>query len=325
MADLFSPLTIAGRVLPNRIVMGPAPSGHAHTAGFVDSNLVAYYTRVARGGVGLIITEPILVVAPDPPVPHLGGYADVFVPGLHDLTGAVRSLDTRICLTLAAPLPPAPPSAQELRALTDQFILAAWRAHCAGADGVMLSVADGCLLHQLVSPLTNRRSDRYGPDVAGRLRMLLAIIEGIRTWLGSRIIIGVRLPAEELTPGGMSLQDARVLAKRVTAAGARLLDITAPIDVGTAQLARFPGWAVPLIHGIKRVIDVPVIGSGQLGDPFLADSVIRDGSLDLVLLNGSLRANPNWPRAAYLALHGARESPPRPEGRGSWGARAKAG
>lgn len=304
MADLFSSLTIGGRTLPNRIVMGPAPSDQADEAGFIPANLVAYYERIAQGGVGLIIGEPLRVAPPRTPEAHLGLYADAFVPGLRQITTAVHNQGTRFGCLLTTPMPPEPPGVADLISLTDQFITAAWRAHCAGADLVLLSVADGCLLHHLASPLYNQRTDRYGQDVAGRLRMLLEIIEGIKGWLGSRIIIGVRLPAEELTPGGMSLQDARVLAKRVTAAGARILDITAPIGVENVQLARFPGWAVPLINGIKRVIDVPVIGSGQLGDPILADSVIRDGSLDLVMLNGSLRANPDWANEAHEAIFG---------------------
>lgn len=304
MADLFSPLTIAGRTLPNRIVMGPALSGFAGEAGFVNANLAAYYERIAEGGAGLIIGEPLRVSAPPAPEAHLGLYHDAFVPELRQLIGAVHGHGARFGCVLTTPYPHEPPGATDLLAVTEQFIQSAWRAHCAGADVVVLSVADGCLLHRLASPLHNTRTDRYGQDVAGRLRMLLEVIEGVKRWLGSRIIIGVRLPAEELTPGGMSLQDARVLAKRVTAAGARILDITAPIGVGNVQLARFPGWAVPLINGIKRVIDVPVIGSGQLGDPILADSVIRDGSLDLVMLNGSLRANPDWPREARELIFG---------------------
>jgi 2,4-dienoyl-CoA reductase-like NADH-dependent reductase (Old Yellow Enzyme family) len=125
-------------------------------------------------------------------------------------------------------------------------------------------------------------------------------VEGARRWLGYRLIIGFRLLADEFTPGGMSLQDARVAAKRLTAAGVRLLDITAPLAV--AQVAHFPGWAVPLANSIKRVTDVPVIGSGLLGDPQLADSVVRDGSVDLVMLAQALRDDPDWPRAARQSL-----------------------
>jgi 2,4-dienoyl-CoA reductase-like NADH-dependent reductase (Old Yellow Enzyme family) len=304
MADLFSPLTIAGRVVPNRIVMGPTPSELTSVAGFVGAELVAYYARAAQGGVGMIVSEPCLVIQPTAPTPHLGLYNDVFVPGIARLISQARSKQARIFVSITAPTPSTPTSTSDLMHLTESFIMAAWRVHCAGADGIMLSVADGCVLHLLASPLTNERTDRYGGDVAGRLRMLLEIIEGVRAWIGPRLLIGVRMPAEELTPGGMSLQDARVLAKRVTGAGAKVLDVTAPIGVGAVNLALFPGWAVPLIHGIKRIVDVPVIGSGQLGDPFLADSVVRDGSLDLVMLNGSLRSNPDWPRQAYAELRG---------------------
>jgi 2,4-dienoyl-CoA reductase-like NADH-dependent reductase (Old Yellow Enzyme family) len=91
-----------------------------------------------------------------------------------------------------------------------------------------------------------------------------------------------------------------VAAKRLTAAGVRLLDITAPMAV--AQVAHFPGWAIPLANSIRRVIDVPVIGSGLLGDPQLADSIIRDGSVDLVMLDQALRNDPDWPQAARQAL-----------------------
>ncbi|NTW03325.1 MAG: NADH:flavin oxidoreductase, partial [Oscillochloris sp.] len=154
----------------------------------------------------------------------------------------------------------------------------------------------------LVSPVRNHRLDVYGGGVSGRLRFLLEIIESVRAWMGSRLIIGFRLAAEEFVPGGMGLQDARVIAKRVTSAGVRLLDVTIVAD-DTITLARFPGWAVPLANGIKRVIpEVPVIGFGLHGDYHLADSVIRDGSIDLVAIDHTLRSDPDWPQHARKAL-----------------------
>lgn len=313
MADLFTPLSISGKELPNRIVMAPAPSGLASADGFVSADLLEHYARRARGGVGLLISEPLLVVAPSPDdgVNHLGIYDDAFVPGLARLAAVAHASGARLMLSLDAPAPADAIGTAAMAGLAESFIIAAWRAHCAGADGVMLSSADGGLLHQLVSPLLNQRSDIYGLTIAGRLRMPLEIIEGVRAWMGRRLIVGFRLLAEEFAPGGMSLQDARVVAKRVTAAGVRLLDVTVADGV-SATLARFPGWAVPLANGIKRVIpDVPVIGSGLLGDPHLADSVIRDGSIDLVMLRQALRTNPDWPHyardelGAYSRANGA--------------------
>lgn len=310
MADLFSPLSISGKDLPNRIVMAPAPSGLATADGFVSAALVDHYARRARGGVGLVISEPLLVAPPDAAsgVSHLGIYHDAFVPGLRRLATAVRAHNTRLLLTIDALASAAPPSGPELAGLCERFVVAAWRAHAAGADGVMLSSADGGQLHHLVSPLFNQRADAYGLTIAGRLRLPLEIIEGVRAWMGRRLIVGFRLLAEEFTPGGMSLQDARVVAKRVTAAGVRLLDVTVAGN-DSATLARFPGWAIPLANGIKRVIpDAPVIGSGLLGDPLLADSVVRDGSVDLVMLRQALRADPDWPIRAREALAAAQAS-----------------
>lgn len=306
MPDLFSPLTIGGRELPNRIVLAPVPSGLAAADGFVTADLAEYYGRRARGGVGLVISEPVLVLPPATAgAAHIGAYHDAFVPGLRGIATAAHNSGARALITLDAPAPVAPPHILDLFAAIEAFILAAWRAHCAGADGIMLTAADGGLIHSLLSPLTNARDDAYGRDLSGRLRLALEVIEGVRRWIGRRLIIGFRLIADELAPGGMGLQDARVVAKRLTAGGVHILDVTAP--VAGPQVARFPGWALPLANSIKRITDVPVIGSGLLGDPALADSVVRDGSVDLVMLGSALRADPDWPRVAQAQLARRRE------------------
>ncbi|GAB4448449.1 MAG: NADH:flavin oxidoreductase [Chloroflexi bacterium OHK40] len=298
MPDLFSPLSVGGLELPNRIVMGPAPSGLAVAGGFASAEVAAYYERRALGGAGLLVSERLLVTPPDDPSEaHLGLYDDAFVPELRRVVDRAHAHGACVLFTLDA----APPALEQLSRLVEAFALAAWRAHGAGADGVMLTAADGGVLHRLLSPLHNRRADAYGGALAGRLRLALELVETVRRWIGPRLVVGFRLLADELIPGGMTLQDARVVAKRVTAAGVRLIDVTAAPDPAV-QVARFPGWIVPLASSIKRIIDVPVIGSGLLSDPHLADSVIRDGSVDLVMLEQTLRLDPDWPRAARAAL-----------------------
>src|SRR5262249_3311250 len=75
-------------------------------------------------------------------------------------------------------------------------------------------------------------------------------------------------------------------------------------EIPDVHVASFPGWRVPLAAGIKRVmLDVPIMTGGGLGDPLLADGVVRDGSVDLVMIDSALRADPTWPRQAYTALH----------------------
>lgn len=296
MPDLFSPLSVVGRQLPNRIVLAPLPSGFAAPDGFVAPGLVEYWSR--RSGVGLLLSEPLQVVPPESVTPHLAIYDDAFVPGLRRLVEAARAGGARAMLTLDAPAAAA--ASPHLAAIAEAFIVAAWRAHCAGADGVMLTAADRGLLQSLLSPLQNHRVDAYGGGLDGRLRLTLEVLDGVRRWLGRRLIVGFRVMADELTPGGASLQDTRVVAKRLTAAGVRLLDIAAPNPA--PQVAHFPGWAVPLANSIKRITDVPVIGSGLLGDPALADSIVRDGSVDLVMLGATLRDDPDWPALARAQL-----------------------
>ncbi len=298
MADLFSPLSINGRELRNRIAMAPGPSGAALADGFATDALIDYYWRRARGGVGLLLTEALRVTPPPAarPAAHLGLYADAFVPGLRHLITAAAAQGARVMLTLDEPTTHGVAPAQ----LAEAYLLAIWRAHSAGADGVMLSAADGGALYDMLSPLRNQRADAYGGDSAGRQRLALEIVEGARSWFGRRLILGFRLLADEFTPGGLNLQDARVLAKRLTAAGVRLLDVAVPAD--PPNVARFPGWAIPLADSIRRVVDVPVIGEGELGDPLLADSIVRDGSVDLIMLDQSLRRDPDWPRHAQEQL-----------------------
>jgi 2,4-dienoyl-CoA reductase-like NADH-dependent reductase (Old Yellow Enzyme family) len=99
------------------------------------------------------------------------------------------------------------------------------------------------------------------------------------------------------------MQDTRVIAKRLVAAGVALLDVTVEADE-SLTIARFPGWSVPLANGIKRVLpDVPIACASDLGEPFLADSVIRDGSIDLVLLDQHLHLDPDWVQHAYNTLY----------------------
>ncbi|MEI8166652.1 MAG: NADH:flavin oxidoreductase, partial [Chloroflexales bacterium] len=296
---------IGGRGLPNRIAMAPGPCGATNPDGFVSDEALAYYTRRASGGVGLIITEALRVTPPEEALctVHLGIYADAFVPRLRRLVTAIRVYGARVIFTLDDPPPPALAPIATLQVCIEAFAFAAWRAHCAGADGVMLTSADGGLLYSLLSPLHNQRDDAYGESSQGRQRMAIEIIEAIRRWLGTRLIIGFRLLADEFTPGGLTLQDARMLAKRLTAAGVHLLDVTTP-DTST-NVASFPGWSLPLANSIKRVVDVPVIGSGDLGDPLLVDSAIRDRSVDLIMLDQTLRLDPDWPIKARVTLDDA--------------------
>ncbi|WP_299754661.1 NADH:flavin oxidoreductase [uncultured Chloroflexus sp.] len=293
MADLFTPLQVAGRRLANRIVMAPAPSGLAGRDGFCHAALVSYYERRARAGVGLIVTEPLFICEPGEAAAHLGIWHDGFLPGLRRLSAAAHAFGSRIVFLLEVPAVGVPAAS-----LVELYLQATWRALAAGADGVFLSIADDGGLAQLVSPLHTLSN---GGAASDRIQPVLAIIEHIRQRFGRRLWVGLRMPAAELIPGGLSHQDARLIARRAVAAGSQILDLT--VTRYTPDVARFPGWTIPLIAGIRRIAsEAVVIGSGQLSDPLLADAVIQDGSIDLVMLCTALRVMPEWPQMARRIL-----------------------
>lgn len=302
MLHLFSPLTFRHTRLRNRIVLTALPCGYAAPDGFASGELAQYYLERARGGVGMLVVEHTCVIPPSAPVPHLGLYDDAQVPDLRQLVGAARRAGPPVLVMLDQSIDLNPMGESELREIGEAFVRAAWRARAVGADGVMFSCADGGPFEQLVSPLRNHRSDRYG-GAAGRLRLLLTVVETVGAWMGSRFVVGVRLNVEEFAPGGLTLQDTRVIAKRLIGAGAQLLEADAA-SVGSAPVARFPGWRVPLAAGLKAVVDVPVIVGALSDDARLVDQVVREGGADLVALSETLRDNPLWPQQARAALIG---------------------
>src|SRR5262249_20119884 len=136
----------------------------------------------------------------------------------------------------------------------------------------------------------------------GRLQLLIDVLDGIGSWIGHQFVVGIRLNVEEFTSGGLTLQDSRTIATRLVSSGLNLIEVSAEM-IGEAPVARFPGWRVPLAEGIKSVVGVPVMVGGQLDDPKLANSVVRDGSADLIAIAERLRFDLGWPLRAWAALH----------------------
>lgn len=305
MHTLFSPIKVGHIRLKNRLALQALPSGFALLEGFVSAECAGGYLRRAQSGVGLVIFEPTYVLPPrDQLAPHLGLYADAQVPGFRQCIDALHMAGTAALVMLDQPLWAAQLSSAALAQLGEAFVMAAWRARAAGADGVMLSAADGGVFEQLISPLRNHRSDLYGGHPSARLQLLIDVIEGIGGWMGEEFAIGVRLNVEEFATGGLTLQDSRTIATRLVSSGVDLIEVGAELASGT-PVARFPGWRVPLARGIKSVVDIPVMVGGQLDDPALADSVVRDGSADLIAIGERLLSDPDWPLRAWSELQGA--------------------
>jgi NADPH2 dehydrogenase len=336
MADLFSPLTIKGRTLHNRIVLPPMANNMANERGELTDAHIEHYVRRASVGVGMVIVEHTYVRR-DGRVnaQQLGLYEDALIDGLRRLAHAVRACGTVVGIQIThgggkatssligrAPIsasdgivPGAAEPAQaatldEIQEITEAFAAAAWRAKEAGFDFVEVHGAHGYLLSQFLSPLTNQRSDQYGGDLAGRLRMAVEIVQAVRQAVGEDYLLLYRLGANDNMAGGLTQTEGQQAAVSLVQAGVDLLDVSgglggaAPSDWdGESQ-----GYFVPMAAEIQAAAHVPVVVAGGITQPEFADRVIREGKVDLVAVGRAMLSNPDWAADARKILQGAKDA-----------------
>jgi 2,4-dienoyl-CoA reductase-like NADH-dependent reductase (Old Yellow Enzyme family)/thioredoxin reductase len=324
---LFSPLSIKGLVLKNRIVMPPMCTAFATIGGAVTDRLLGYYRARAQGGVGLIDVEFTYIHPTGKVFDHmLGIYDDRLVPGLRRLTHSIHEQGTKIIIQIAhagrrthsevigcqpvapSPLPrlngetPRELNVPEIEETIQAYIQAARRAKEAGFDGVMIHMAHGYLIQQFLSPLSNRRPDRYGGDLKGRARFALEILRGVRLEVGKDYPVTCRFCGDEFVRGGIDLPEAIRLARLLEAHGMDALEVSAGTHE-TPQILSAPpyfpmGFLAHLSEGIKKEVKIPVGSVGRIHDPRLAEAILAQGKADFVAIGRALIADPQWPNTA---------------------------
>jgi dimethylglycine catabolism A len=338
---LFSPTSIGGVPIRNRVVLAPMTTRLADGDGRTTPELLAYYRARVRGGVGLITVE---MASPERAGKHrsgeLGIYDDVFLPDLRRLVSGLRAEapDVRLSIQLGhagsrAPgavsgRTPVAPSAiptsvfevvqetQTPEAMTADrieeavtaFVAAARRARDAGFDLVELHAAHGYLISQFLTEFENRRTDAYGGTLANRARFGLDIVRRIKAELPGLPVI-FRVGVEDFFEGGMSLPDGVEVARWAAEAGADAISVTAGHYRSLPNAERmippmiYPeGAFLDYAAAVKKVVDVPVIGVGRLGDPLTAARAVDDGRADLIALARPLLADPEWVNKARAGI-----------------------
>ena len=298
MIRLFAPLTIGKHQIRNRIVRAPLMLSNGLAGGFISAHHVARYATWSKGGVGLILSEPLTVVATED-VYSPGIYHDALIPDLRRICGAVEQRSTFIPLLTYPELPLQQLAQSDIALVLQKFEQAAWRARAAGFAGFMLDAGPRTLLHQLYSPRFNQRRDMYGAPQ--RIQAAVELVERLRQRFGADLLLGYRMVIDELRPDGVGLQESRVAARRLAAAGVQLFDLVVG-DEPTQPVAHFPGWQIPLVAALRSFIDVPVIVNGAMSDPELAEMTLLEGSADLIGIGQALMQNPHWPLVAAQTL-----------------------
>lgn len=321
---LFSPFEIGPCRLASRIVMLPLFTAYGSTRGYVTRAVIRHYSEIASGGAAMVVTENVVINGNQS---HFGfllrGDDDIYLPGLAGLAGAIKEKGAVACCQInhagrfaqvhrpvsASNIPafdgpdPHPLTPEEIKGVIGDYASAARRVKEAGFDMVELHGATGYLPVQFLSPRTNRRSDRYGGSLENRMRFFLELLDGVREAVGSDFPVGCRFLADEWLSDGFVLGEARVLARSLEEKGAAYLSVTAGtyesmFRKDKLELSWKDGYMADLAGEIKKEVTIPVIASGRIATPELAESIIERGQADLVGLGRVLMVDHLWPQKA---------------------------
>lgn len=329
---LLTPLHIRNLTLRNRIVMPPMANNKATMAGDVTDAIIEHYAARTRD-VGLIIVEHSYVAQTGRTHPsQLGINEDSNVPGLIRLAAAIRAAGTECAIQIthagsrttpqacgaqpegpsAVPPPPAAAgveyaaprelSVEDIRALTAAFGQASRRAKRAGFGAVEIHGAHGYLLNQFMSPLTNHRHDAYGGDRHTRLRFTVEVVAAVRAAVGPDYAIWYRLGADDMVPGGLTVDDAVFAAPRLVEAGVDVLDISGGMLGSRPPGLAGEGYLSHLSRAVKSAVKVPVMVTGGIVSAVTADRLVRQGAADLIGVGRALLADPEWAAKAVAEL-----------------------
>ena len=338
MSTLFSPLTLRGTTFRNRAWVAPMCQYSSVDGHPTDWHLV-HLGGLARGGAGLVISEATAVTpegrispqdagiwndaqaadyrritdfiraqgaVPGIQLAHAGRKASVAAPWLGG--GPVDAAGGGWQTVGASPVGygdwPAPTelSVPQLTEVVDGFAAAAVRALAAGFEVAELHGAHGYLLHQFLSPLSNRRTDAYGGDLAGRSRLLVEVVDAVRAVWPDDQPLFVRLSATDWVDGGLTPAEVVEVSKNLAGHGVDLIDVSSGGNSPQQQITVGPGYQVPFARAVREGSGLPVAAVGLITEPAQAEQILVDGSADAIALARVLLREPSWPQRAAREL-----------------------
>jgi len=336
-ASLFAPLELGNITLSNRIVVSPMCQ-YSSEDGFANDWHLVHLGSRAAGGAALVFTEATAVspegrISPE----DLGLWKDEHIPGLKRIVdflhgqGAFAGIQLAHAGRKASMSAPwlgehavqvsdggwddvAAPSAiafaphykqpRELDEagidrIVDAFGQAARRALLAGFDVIEIHAAHGYLLHEFLSPLSNRRSDIYGGPLENRSRPLMSVVDAVREWWPDEKPLFVRISATDWADGGWNIQESIALAAQLRLRRVDLMDVSSGGLVPGVKIPVGPGYQTHFSEQIRRETGILTGTVGMITDPAQADHILRTGQADLVLMAREFLRDPYW------ALHAA--------------------
>jgi 2,4-dienoyl-CoA reductase-like NADH-dependent reductase (Old Yellow Enzyme family) len=339
VSHLFEPIKFRDVVARNRAWVSPMCQ-YSATDGLPSDWHLVHLGQFATGGAGLVFSEATSVVPEGRISPaDTGLWNDEQVAAWRHITrflrdqGAVSGVQLAHAGRKASAAPPwegdgpvaeseggwgtvsstnaafgglAAPRAlteADVAALPAQFAAAAQRAEAAGFDVIELHFAHGYLAHQFYSPLVNDRTDRYGGDFDGRVRLLLEITDAVRAAWPEHLPLFARLSATDWVDGGWTGEDSVRLAPLLAERGVDLIDVSTGGVVPDAEIPVSSGFQVRFARQIRAETGVATGAVGLITAPEQAEEIVSSGSADAVLLARELLRDPHWPLHAADRLH----------------------
>lgn len=323
--NLLSPITINGMTLRNRTVMPPIGSNFATVSAEVSEEMIKYYELRAKGGTGLIIVENACI---DFPMGTNGTKQcriddNQYVPGLYTLVERLHAYGAKVSIQLnhagasayaarldgvqavsASNIPsktggaiPRPLTVEEMKDIAKKYGEAAARAQLAGFDSVEIHAGHSYLLNQFLSPLFNDRTDEFGGSAENRARFAVMVIDSVRAAVGLRFPISIRISADDMIEGGNTLEDSLELMGYMQEKVDFLNISIAQNDTLYLQhdkMSLAEGWRSYMAKAFKEKFNKPVITSGNIRSPKVAEEIIAKGDADLLAMGRGLIAEPYW-------------------------------
>lgn len=320
---LFDSFTVRNVTLKNRIVMAPMCNYSSDDSGLANDWHFIHYASRAIGGAGLIIQEATAIAENGRiSARDLGLWTEEQVPALKRIVDIVHKNGAKIAVQLnhagrkseVAHLQSVAPSAiayndqlqvphelsvDEIGEIINQFATAAGRAAACGYDAIEIHAAHGYLINQFLSPLSNKRTDKYGGTPENRARLLGEVAAAVRRVIPPDMPVITRVSAHDYEPGGNTPEDLATMLNLAKGAGIDLIDVSSGAVTPTAPRP-FAGYQIQFALTIREKTGLPVIGGGLISEPIQAEQIVRTG-VDLVFLGRELLREPYWPlRAAFV-------------------------
>lgn len=323
---LLQPIQIAELTIPNRVLMTTVKLGYGNTSGEVTDRHIAFYVRRAEGEVGLISSEPLYIHPSGKELPtQLGIDADSMQSGLSRLTDAVHAAGGLIMAHInhagRVANPKLVPEAERIsssdvlcqtnkvtpRALSRKeipeqilrFREAARRAVQVGFDAIEIPFSHGYLIHQFLSPFTNRREDDYGGSLENRLRFGEEVVAAVRDEIGAGFPLIIRMNAGDYVEGGLTIEDGERIAPILESWGVHALSITSGTMCESPAFCLYPmatpkAHLAPMAARIRGKVSIPVAVAGRIRTPGVAREILSMEQADWIGLGRPFLADPDW-------------------------------